>query len=322
MDEMNIDKKVVDETILDVRDPVVNESMPVKKKPSRAASLWIGIGFAALAVMMNIIVSIIGIVIVLAIAAGTQGTGIFRDFNLIMEYSLKYAYELTAIYMIISFVIVFGVLKLRKIEILDEIRMKKIALPLGFVFLLFIPFAYALSLITNHLLDLISKYITLPGLEAAAMITNMNDSPLYLKFIVIAIIAPFFEEFLFRGVIQNELKKAFSIKFTIIFQAFLFGIYHLNITQGAYAFFLGLAFGYFAYLYNSVWAGIIMHMTINGSATVISHIYANQSSEVVAVSTNLLMIFIGIVMAVIFGVILYRTREKCNNDNTQAELND
>jgi membrane protease YdiL (CAAX protease family) len=51
-----------------------------------------------------------------------------------------------------------------------------------------------------------------------------------------------------------------------IIQAAVFGIYHLNVIQGAYAFLLGMILGYVANKYKSITASILLHMAVNSSS--------------------------------------------------------
>lgn len=86
------------------------------------------------------------------------------------------------------------------------------------------------------------------------------------------LIAPFGEELIFRGVCYHyacgmtsnmpNRRKAFYIANTI--QALGFGIFHGNLVQGAYAFFLGLLLGYLRERFGSIWAPILAHMIVNG----------------------------------------------------------
>ena len=90
--------------------------------------------------------------------------------------------------------------------------------------------------------------------------------------IAAVLIAPFGEELIFRGVmytyacriVENvrSRKAAFYIANTI--QALAFGIFHGNLVQGTYAFFMGLVLGYLRERFGSVWASILAHMIING----------------------------------------------------------
>lgn len=89
------------------------------------------------------------------------------------------------------------------------------------------------------------------------------------------LIAPFGEEFIFRGVIyhyacnlvsvMNSKKSAFYIANMV--QALAFGIFHGNLIQGAYAFLLGLVLGYLRERFHSIWAPILAHMIINSCSS-------------------------------------------------------
>ena len=78
------------------------------------------------------------------------------------------------------------------------------------------------------------------------------------------VIAPISEELLFRGLTLRFLQKA-GAKFWIAntIQALLFGILHLNLVQGLYAFVLGLVLGYVAGKCKSVFLSVMVHLTFN-----------------------------------------------------------
>ena len=71
----------------------------------------------------------------------------------------------------------------------------------------------------------------------------LMQSPLAAGFYVL-ILAPVFEEFLFRGVLlRGILFKGFSPAYAVIFSAALFALVHLNMLQGIHAFLLGVLLG-------------------------------------------------------------------------------
>lgn len=92
------------------------------------------------------------------------------------------------------------------------------------------------------------------------------------------ILAPLGEELVFRGVIfhyarkavtgMKSPKQAFWIANCI--QALLFGIYHLNLVQGLYAFAIGLVLGYLCQKYRSVIPGMLAHLIFNGISALFS----------------------------------------------------
>ncbi len=92
------------------------------------------------------------------------------------------------------------------------------------------------------------------------------------------ILAPLGEELIFRGVIfhyarkavtgMKSPQKAFWIANCI--QALLFGVYHLNLVQGLYAFAIGLVLGYLCQKYRSVIPGMLAHLLFNGISALLS----------------------------------------------------
>ncbi len=81
--------------------------------------------------------------------------------------------------------------------------------------------------------------------------------------ILTVIFAPIMEELIVRGIIFQQLKKAFSPLGCIIASAALFSIFHFNIIQGLYVIPLGLFLGYLAYKYKTVLPCIACHMLNN-----------------------------------------------------------
>ena len=59
-------------------------------------------------------------------------------------------------------------------------------------------------------------------------------------FVQTVIIAPVFEETIYRGIILNGMLKKYSPKKAIIVSSLIFGLIHLNLPQGLNAFVLGL----------------------------------------------------------------------------------
>ncbi|WP_322545678.1 CPBP family intramembrane glutamic endopeptidase, partial [Clostridium perfringens] len=108
--------------------------------------------------------------------------------------------------------------------------------------------------------------------------------------LTVGIVAPFAEEFLFRGVVYKTLSKNISLKWTIVIQGILFGIYHGNLIQGIYAAFLGIIFGFVTYKTKSLIPAIIMHMVNNTIAVILP---AFISEYLMSTGTNIGFIVVG-----------------------------
>ncbi len=81
--------------------------------------------------------------------------------------------------------------------------------------------------------------------------------------ITMAVVIPFFEEILFRGLILNKLRTSMPIWVAIILQALLFGILRGNVPSGAYAFIIGLLLGVIYMITKSIWVTVIIHAILN-----------------------------------------------------------
>ncbi len=90
------------------------------------------------------------------------------------------------------------------------------------------------------------------------------DTPhaIAMTFVTMAIIPAFVEEFLFRGLIQTNLRP-FGRGVAIVGSAVLFGAMHQNIQQVFYATVAGLVLGYLYEITDSIWCGILLHLMNN-----------------------------------------------------------
>lgn len=76
-------------------------------------------------------------------------------------------------------------------------------------------------------------------------------------------VGPICEELIFRGVTMTYAEERLSFWAANLLQAGLFGLYHLNVIQGVYAFFVGLFFGYVYHKTKSIFPTMLLHMMFN-----------------------------------------------------------
>ena len=112
------------------------------------------------------------------------------------------------------------------------------------------------------------------------------------------ILAPIGEELIFRGLTIEYLKRA-SGRFWVIniVQALFFGIAHMNLVQGTYAFLLGLTCGYVVLKYRSLLAGIAVHFVFNAYGTfatpVLNLIFGTEPSAAVEILSYVISLVLG-----------------------------
>ena len=69
---------------------------------------------------------------------------------------------------------------------------------------------------------------------------------------------------------MHQAKKCLPFWAANLLQALLFGIFHMNMIQGIYAFCLGLVLGYVCNRGGSIYYSILLHMLFNFWGTVLS----------------------------------------------------
>lgn len=99
----------------------------------------------------------------------------------------------------------------------------------------------------------------------AELAMDMNP----IKVVVMVILAPIFEELIFRKLMLDRISK-YGEKMAIFFTALAFGLLHQNLFQFFYAFGVGLVFGYIYMRTGRIRYSIILHAIINFMGAVIA----------------------------------------------------
>ena len=126
-----------------------------------------------------------------------------------------------------------------------------------------------LQLIIDFFLNIVA--LAFPGVMGAysELVKTVGIGEMtWISMLATVILAPISEELLFRGLTLRFLRSA-GVKFAIanVIQALLFGILHLNLVQGIYAFVVGLVLGYVAGKCRTVFLPILLHLCFNFAGT-------------------------------------------------------
>lgn len=143
----------------------------------------------------------------------------------------------------------------------------------GFVSVLFdLSAGLFLALFLNLLILAAGKY--LPGRIGAV---NTHPAlfgislPLIPSLLVFGFILPFCEEAFFRGILFREALRCMNLPRAAVFSSLLFSVYHGNIPQGIYAFFMGLYLAHMETKYRSLRAPFALHALVNSVVLVMSY---------------------------------------------------
>lgn len=96
------------------------------------------------------------------------------------------------------------------------------------------PLILFISGIAELLIYLIFHIKTVPDQTAILFLKSTFTEPLYFSLATVSIVllAPFIEEFLFRGCIQNYFRRFFQPRISIFITSILFALFHYSKTQG------------------------------------------------------------------------------------------
>lgn len=98
----------------------------------------------------------------------------------------------------------------------------------------------------------------------------MSGMPLWATLLSVSVFAPFFEEWLCRGMILRGLLDRMKPVWAIVISALFFALIHMNPWQAIPAFLLGLLFGYVYYRTGSLKLTMLMHCVNNTFSVLIS----------------------------------------------------
>ena len=90
----------------------------------------------------------------------------------------------------------------------------------------------------------------------------LSGSDIIVSLVFVGIIGPIVEEYIFRKQIINH-TRMFGEKRAVIFSAFVFALFHGNLSQMFYAFTLGLVFGYIYIKTDDIKYSAGLHMLVN-----------------------------------------------------------
>ena len=108
----------------------------------------------------------------------------------------------------------------------------------------------------------------------------LKGDNVFINFLTVSVFAPFFEEWLCRGmVLRGLLSKKIKPVWAILISAVFFGVIHLNPWQAVPAILLGLLFGYVYYKTGSLKLTMLMHFANNTFVLVLSHLTGLEDAE-------------------------------------------
>lgn len=168
---------------------------------------------------------------------------------------------------------------------------------------------YGMGQIANILTMIVTVIITkIADLnDSFNTVTNIQPPDMasaWFLFFTLVVIAPVFEEFIFRGVLMDALRP-YGNGFAIFVTGILFGIYHGNFSQLFYTALIGIALGYIGNVTNSIFATTIIHAIFNGVSGIllllmttpsVQEYVMSGSTEAIPDGDMIVIVFFGLFM--------------------------
>ena len=132
----------------------------------------------------------------------------------------------------------------------------------GKTFLCFLILCMGAQMVNSFWITLLELLMNPMGKSVMPILESVaGDSDTFSMFLYASLLAPIWEELMFRGYVLRTLCP-FGKRFAILGSALLFGIFHGNLLQTPYALLVGLLLGYITVEYSIVWA-VLLHMFNN-----------------------------------------------------------
>ena len=193
---------------------------------------------------------------VLAFIASVQGVDLQ---DLISEDNIGVTFALSASISLLGTLIVW--LYLKRKNVFKRLGFKKIdwddvwlAIPGYAVY-------FVLAFIAN--IALVALYPELAEQEQDTGFTNAAGIELMMAFVALVIIAPVYEELLFRGFVFRGLAKATSFWPAALTVSFLFGLAHGQLNVAVDTFLVGMVASWLVWHTKSIWPAILLHVIKN-----------------------------------------------------------
>ncbi len=178
------------------------------------------------------------------------------------------------------------------------------------LYLLGVSAGFAVCLLGNTATSVFAVILEILGVTfysgAEGMEIPTTVFPIIIFIINTAVAPALLEEFAFRGVIMQPLRK-YGDWFAIIVSAFCFAVVHANMVQIPFAFIAGISLGYFCIKTRSIWTSITIHF-LNNLLSIIFSVYFEKMPE-----ASVVVYYVVVATLILIGTVaMIAFRMNCN----------
>ncbi len=236
------------------------------KKILKTMGNWFGFGIICFTAFASIVAVIIGLL-----------STVFSKLDLLYyDDNISMAYQIIAsiLFILVPFVIAYGVLKKKKIAgilPMGTTYNRKAAVSLTMLCVPLMIFStFAINFVSTIIQEMLGITFT-TGVEDPKIV---GAEGIFIAVLSTAVLPAVLEEIVVRGIVMQPLRR-FGDKFAIVASALIFGIMHGNMVQIPYTVVAGLFMGYLAIATGSLWPSIILHFINNFYSVAVVVAYDN-----------------------------------------------
>lgn len=243
---------------------------------------------------------VISTVVIFAIQIGCQQLAILLKPEWAENYDIMFAVSMVPLY-VIGYPVAFLLIKQKNTCSIEKRSMKTWQILLAFLM------AYTLLVAGNLVgLGLTAGIGWIKGEPVTnALLEVVTGSNIWISAIYIVLLAPIYEEFLFRKLVCDRVVK-YGQGTAVVVSGLVFGLFHLNFNQFFYAFLLGCFLAFIYVKTGRIKYTIILHMAINFVGSVIGGLVLSNLNMESPVSVGIYAIYCLCIYAVVIaGIILW-----------------
>ena len=146
----------------------------------------------------------------------------------------------------------------------------------------------------------------------------MGELNVLLSLLLVAVTPALCEEVFFRGYLQRHLERSCGMIWGIFWAGFIFGLFHLRMTQLLPLSMLGIYLAYLTWRTGSLWIPIVIHFANNAFAVAIAEFAKNRPDlDITDIEQIGVPWYIGLIGLVCFSGIVYVLHERTKNQLTE-----
>lgn len=212
----------------------------------------------------------------------------------------------SGMYMIVAVIIAFiPILILRRKEFFKyDLKVKSSSINLKSIFI-WIIVMLGINILSGYISIAIEIILNLIGYTSMPSMEVLETSTTLSMFLYTCIVAPFIEEFIYRGAVLRYLEN-YGTKFAIIASSILFGFMHGNIVQIPSTILIGIVFAFVAKKY-SIKISILLHIINNAFAEVYNYLVDFNG----AIYT--ILVLVDVVILILFIMIVIKKKKDIKN---------